>query len=110
MNEPCLAASIDKAAKQKAVEIQRRIEASLDAALKNAYRPKDTGEEWIGEEVKAIVTWYASRIDTSNKPSMPEPTKKLLDACRAHIINSLIKGLPQIKELIALSEQEPNNE
>ena len=108
MKEPNLAKAIDRLASIRAEAFMLEVRNKIKASLSTYYRPKIAGEEFVGEDIKNILIYYAKHTDNTPYPK-PTPTEKLLNACRATIINDLLAGLPKIKELMELqSREEPD--
>ena len=109
MKEPDLAKAIDKLASIRAETFLREILDKIKSCLKDSYRPKIAGEEFIGEDIKNVLIYYAKHTENVPYPK-PSPTEKLLNNCRATIINDLLIGLPKIKELLELQATSDNED
>ena len=106
MKEPDLAKAIDKLASIRAETFLREI---YESFRQDSYRPKIAGEEFMGEDIKNVLIYYAKHTENVPYPK-PSPTEKLLNNCRATIINDLLIGLPKIKELLELQATSDNED
>jgi len=106
MTEPSLAIAIDKAGEQRAKEIMKNIKLSVLKSLESAWRPKGAGEEFIGDDVKAVLRALSQPTSYDSRTLEVAPSKELIQACRAKIINDLLKGLPNIRELTEMAERQ----
>lgn len=102
MKESNLAKAIDKAAERRAEDIARDIQRAVVEAVKPHWRPKLAGEHYIGEDVRATLQMLAASNDWST--AKRRPSKELIEACRAAVINELLTGLPKLRELVLMDE------
>lgn len=100
MNEKTLASSIDALAERKAEDFLSHVKVAVEKSLKDAWRPTIVGgKEHLGSDIQNVLRAYASSIGRNCSYEKPEPTKHLIDSCRATIINDLLENLPRLKEL-----------
>jgi len=105
MTEPSISKAIDKAAKANAQQIIATIAAALSNALKPHWRPKLAGEEHIGDDIRKLLKALAdSETDWRAAAYQFQPSSKMIDHCRASLVNDLLKGLPRLRELALLAE------
>lgn len=105
MNERTLSQTIDRLAEKKAKEFLEDILSRLNKILQDTYRPKIASEEFVREDVFAVIKQYVKNAETSSK-GIPQPSANLVNACRAKILDDLLNGLPKIQELLKMQEQE----
>ena len=105
MKESNLAKAIDQAAEQRADKIIKAIRDSITKALEQHWRPKLAGEEFIGDDIRALLG-KLSQSGTDWRSMSLTVSSELLAACRAAIINDLLNGLPQLRELAKMAEDE----
>jgi len=103
MKEPNLAKAIDKAAQQRAEEIIKNLKQAISDAAQRYWRPKNAGEEFIGDDVRGVLRALAAS-DTGWRHTSYRPSAFMVDACRAAIVNDLLKGLPKIADLMRMAE------
>ena len=103
MKESNLAKAIDKAAEQRAEKIINRVSNAILEALKPHWRSTDTGDEHIGDDIRRLLRGLSEYNGTWT--AMPfQPSPKMIDACRAAIVNDLLKGMPKLRELSQMAE------
>jgi len=102
MIETILAKKIDALAKTNATDFLHEVERAVAAALKPYWMPKKAGEVFLREDIRNVL----DRFDQHDKPSL-SPSKKMIDAFRAKIINDLLAGLPVVKDLLLLVDSLP---
>ena len=107
MNERSLSDTIDKLAQRKAEDFIAHVHTVINNALKDAWRAKIAGgREWLGDDLKAVMQAYATSVGITDGYKAPKPTKDLVDACRATIVDDLLSGLPKLKELAMMQAEE----
>jgi len=107
MKESSLAASIDTLARRRAEDFISRIKSLVQNALKDEWRNKVAGgNEFCGDDIKAVLSAYVASIGIPDAYKAPKPTDELVNACRATIINDLLNGLPKIRELAMMQAEE----
>ncbi len=104
MNEPNLSKAIDKTALWNARKIIEGITNALTAALQPHWRSKLAGEEHIGEDIRRLLHELADANDWRVAAYNFEPSSKMVDHCRAALVNDLLKGLPKLRELALMAE------
>ena len=105
MKESNLAKAIDRAAKQRAHAIIKKIRTAIIETLQKHWRPKEVGEEFIGDDITRLLKTMADAPNAMREVSFV-PSSEMLAACRAAIINDLLNGLPQLRELAKMAEDE----
>jgi len=107
MKESSLAASIDTLARRRAEDFISRIKSLVQNALKDEWRNKVAGgNEFCGDDIKAVLLAYCESVGISDSYKAPKPTAELVNYCRATIINDLLNGLPKIRELAMMQAEE----
>lgn len=102
MKEANLAKSIDRAAAQKAKEVLSNVRDAIAKAVNPYWRPKETGTEFIGDDIRKLLRAMA---DESEWRSLRiSPSAQMVNACRGAIINDLLSGLPRLRELAQMAE------
>ena len=104
MKESNLAKAIDKAAEQRADAIVKAIRTAVIDALRNRWRPKEAGEEYIGDDIRRLLKAMSESKDMQSVSFVI--SSELLAACRAAIINDLLNGLPQLRELAQMASDQ----
>jgi len=104
MNEPNLSKAIDKAALGNARKIIEDITKAITAALQPHWRPKLAGEEHIGDDIRKLLHRLADSSEWRDATYQFEPSSKMVDHCRAALVNDLLKGLPKLRELALMAE------
>lgn len=107
-DEVSLANFVDKAAHMRAAQIMDGIKRSVMQACEKHWRPKDAGEAFIGTDVRNVLAAMSGNGDW--RTCRVQPTKKLVDSCRAAIINDLLNGLPKIRELMNMKIEEASDD
>lgn len=97
MTEVNLSAAIDKAAKQRAAAIMADIKESISKAVTPYWRTKQAGGEYIRGDILRVLA--AMGRGTEWRDLKVVPSRFLVDACRAKIVNDLLNELPQVNEL-----------
>lgn len=108
MNESSLAQTIDKLAQKKAEDLLTNMRSAINSALNQYWRSKDAGQEFHPMDIKNVLMEYAESIGpsgTSNTRRTVKPTAELVNSCRAHVLNTLLAGLPKIAELAAMAAE-----
>jgi len=104
MKEANLSKAIDKAALGNARKIIEGITNAVTAALQPHWRSKLAGEEHIGEDIRRLLHELADATDWRAAAYAFEPSSKMVDHCRAALVNDLLKGLPKLRELALMAE------
>lgn len=100
-----LSESIDRLAAQKAKEYQRQISEALKKSLNPFWRAKEAGDHYSREDIKNVVTAYLEHGSDINT-NMPEPTDELLAAFRSSVLESILKSVPAITEIVRMQDGE----
>lgn len=104
MKEPNLSKAIDKAALGNARKIIEDITKAITAALQPHWRPKLAGEEHIGEDIRRLLHELADSREWRSTTYDFKPSSKMVDHCRAALVNDLLSGLPKLRELALMAE------
>lgn len=104
MKEANLAKAIDHAAEQRANELMRNIYSAVTSAIKPFWHPQEAGKEWIGDDIRNVLSYAAAPTSDWRFGADIEPSEKLITACRAAIINDLLSGMPKLRELAQMAE------
>ena len=105
MKESNLAKAIDHAAQQRADAIIKKVRTAIIETIAKYWRPKEAGEEFIGDDIRRLLKTLADAPNEMRSVSFTI-SSELLAACRAAIINDLLNGLPQLRELAKMAEDE----
>jgi len=108
MKESNLAKAIDKAAEQRAHAIIKKVRNAIIDTLRNHWRPKEAGEEFIGDDIRRLLKALADAPNEMQSVSFVVSTD-MLAACRAAIINDLLNGLPKLRELAQMAGENDEN-
>lgn len=102
--EKTLSQAVNDLAERNARKLMERIYQELSNCLKNYYRPKEANDEFIRDDIFAILKQYITNADSQTR-ICPPPSNILINGCRAKIIEDLLNGLPKIQELLRLQQQ-----
>lgn len=104
MKETDLSKAIDRAAEQRAKAILCEVRNALVRALSPYWRPKEAGNELVAKDIRNVLTRLATADDLARMEVYP--SAEMVNACRAHIVNGLLTGLPKLQELAAMAMQD----